>query len=115
MMSLVDLTNLEWSILLPGLVAVAAVAGWLSLIDWREHRLPNNIVGPLAAGVAIWILAMGVVLDDLGRSMVALGWGWVGLAVFLVLHLVAGMAWATSSTPGHSVPRSDGSAGQACK
>jgi len=106
-MSLVNLSNLEWSILLPGLVAVAAVAGWLSLIDWREHRLPNNIVGPLAAGVAIWILAMGVVLDDLGRSMVALGWGWVGLAVFLVLHLVAGMgmgdvkyAWPLCATLG---------------
>jgi len=42
----------DW-LLVPGLIAIVAVSAWLSVIDIREHLLPNRLVGPLAGGVAI--------------------------------------------------------------
>lgn len=82
--------NNAW-LLVPGLVAVFAVSGWLSVIDIREHRLPNRIVGPLAAGVTVWLLALGALAGELDRTLSALGWGLAGFSAFLVLHLVAGL------------------------
>ena len=105
--SLADLSTAEWAILAPGLCIVIAVSAWLSVIDWREHRLPNRIVGPLAAGVAAWIVVLGLATNDFGRSLSALGWGFTGFAVFFVLHLVAGLgmgdvkyAWPVCATLG---------------
>ena len=103
--SVAEVTN--WWILVPGLVAIVAVSGWLSLIDWREHRLPNRIVGPLAAGVAAWLLVLGVATSQFDRVVAALGWGFAGFGVFFVLHLVAGLgmgdvkyAWPVCATLG---------------
>lgn len=79
------------ALLAAGLVVIVLVSGWLSLIDIREHRLPNRIVGPLAAGVTIWLLLLGIVNGELDRTVSALGWGLAGFAVFLVLNLTAGL------------------------
>ncbi len=105
--AVIELTAIGWSVLLPGVVAVVAVSMRLSLIDWREHRLPNNIVGPLAAGVAIWLVVLGVATADFGRSLAPLGWGFAGLAAFLGLHFVGGLgmgdvkyAWPVCATLG---------------
>ncbi len=70
----------EWWILAPGLLAIVAVSGWLSLIDWREHRLPNRIVGPLAAGVAAWLVVLGLATSQFDRVLASLGWGFAGFA-----------------------------------
>ncbi len=63
------------------LVALAV----LSEVDLAQHRLPNNLVGPLAGAVALWLVAAGIVGDEVGRSVRALA---VGLAV-AVAFLVA--------------------------
>jgi len=86
-----NFSTAEWSILIPGLVIVVAVSIWLSVIDWREHRLPNNIVGPLAGGVVLWIFALGVVADDGARSLNAIGIGLAASAIFFGISLVAGL------------------------
>lgn len=90
-----------------GLVAVLAVSAWLSVIDLREHRLPNRIVGPLAGAVAVWLVALGVVTGDLGRTAAALGWGCAAFGVFLLLNLTVGLgmgdvkyAWPVAATLG---------------
>lgn len=90
-----------------GIVAVLAVSAWLSVIDLREHRLPNRIVGPLAGAVAVWLVALGVVAGDLGRTAAALGWGCAAFGVFLLLNLTAGIgmgdvkyAWPVAATLG---------------
>lgn len=94
-------------LLLPGLLAIAAVSARLSIVDLREHLLPNRLVGPLAAGVAVWIVALGVVEADLGRAVTALGWGFAASGVFFALHLTAGLgmgdvkyAWPLGATLG---------------
>jgi len=104
---MVDLSAIEWSVLVPGLLAVLAVSAWLSVIDWQTHRLPNKIVGPLAAGVAVWIVVLGIATSDLERSLTAIGWGFAGFGVFLALHFVAGLgmgdvkyAWPVCATLG---------------
>lgn len=97
----------DWWLLAPGLIAVAAVSGWLAYVDWREHRLPNAIVGPLAAGVVVWLLALGVETGRFDQVASALGWGFAGFAVFFALHLTAGLgmgdvkyAWPVCATLG---------------
>ena len=96
----------DW-VLGAGLVAIAAVSLWLSMIALREHRLPNRIVGPLAGGVALWLVVLGVASGDYARALVALGWGFAGFAVFFALHLTAGLgmgdvkyAWPVCATLG---------------
>jgi len=94
-------------LLVPGLIAIVAVSAWLSVIDIREHLLPNRLVGPLAGGVAIWVVVMGLADGDIGRSVAALGWGFAASAVFFVFHLTAGLgmgdvkyAWPVGATLG---------------
>lgn len=94
-------------LLVAGLAGVVAVSGWLSWIDFHTHRLPNRIVGPLALGVAIWILALGLADGALDRALGALLWGCAGCGVFFVLHLTAGLgmgdvkyAWPVTATLG---------------
>jgi len=79
------------TLLAAGLVGIVLVSGWLSLIDIREHRLPNRIVGPLAAGVTGWLVMLGIVNGELDRTVSALGWGLAGFGVFLALNLTAGL------------------------
>ena len=71
--------------------AVILVSAWLAAIDFREHRLPNRIVGPLAAAVVIGLLVAGLVEDDLGRSGRALWLGVATAAILLGANLVGGL------------------------
>lgn len=73
------------------LTAWVAVASRLSAIDLRERRLPNRIVGPLAAAVAVAVFGAGVATDDLGRGGRALAVGTAALVVCLVANLAGGM------------------------
>ncbi len=68
-----------------GYLAALAV---LSDVDLAEHRLPNNLVGPLAGAVALWLVAAGIVGDDVGRSVRALAVGLAVAAAFLAVAMV---------------------------
>lgn len=70
---------------------VLAVSVWLSAIDVREHRLPNRIVGPLAAVVALGVLVAGLLDDDLGRTGRALAFGVAVFGVLLIASIVGGL------------------------
>lgn len=80
---------------------VVAVAGWLAVIDIAEHRLPNRIVGPLAAFVLVAVVLFGLEADALGQSLRAV---LVGGSIFAVLFVAAlggviGMGDAKLSLP----------------
>ncbi|MGD6978386.1 MULTISPECIES: prepilin peptidase [Citricoccus] len=70
------------------LFAVCAVV--LTATDLREHRLPNQWTGLLAAGGGV-ILGLGCLASDTGwtRFWGMLGGGAVYLALMLVLHLLS--------------------------
>ena len=70
---------------------VVAVSTWLSVIDVREHRLPNKIVGPLALAVVAGVIIGGFVQEDLARSWRALGFGLAVAGVLLIANLLAGI------------------------
>lgn len=98
---------LEATLLGVGIAGVLAASAWLSVIDVREHRLPNAVVGPLAGAVVVWLVALGAVTGDLSRTAAALGWGSAGFGVFLILNLSAGVgmgdvkyAWPATATLG---------------
>ncbi len=67
------------------------VATWLSVIDLRSHRLPNPIVGALAAAVVVSVLAAGIVVGDVGRSSRAIAFAMAAVAIFFIANLVGGM------------------------
>lgn len=97
----------DWWLLAPGLIAVVVVSAWLAVIDWREHRLPNAIVGPLAGGVVVWLAILGTGTGQYSRVLEAIGWGFAGFGIFFVLHLAAGLgmgdvkyAWPVCATLG---------------
>jgi leader peptidase (prepilin peptidase)/N-methyltransferase len=71
-----------------GLFAVCAVV--LTVTDLREHRLPNEWTGMLAAGGGV-ILGLGCLASDTGwtRFWGMIGGGAVYLALMLVLHLLS--------------------------
>lgn len=94
-------------VLYVGLVAIAATAIHLSVIDLRTHRLPNRLVGPLALGVAMWLMVLAVTGGDVSRGLIAMAWGCLAVAIFFVLHLIAGLgmgdvkyAWPVAATLG---------------
>lgn len=70
------------------LFAVCAVA--LTVTDLREHRLPNQWTGLLAAGGGV-ILGLGCLASDVGwtRFWGMLGGGAAYLVLMLVLHLLS--------------------------
>lgn len=71
--------------------AVLLTSTWLAIIDFREHRLPNRIVGPLALAVLICVVVAGLVEADLGRSGRALGMALALSVVLFVVNLVGGI------------------------
>jgi len=71
------------------LVIVVLVSAWLSAIDFREHRLPNRIVGPLALAAAIWVIGVGIEADDLGRLAQAFVIAVLAFVVLLVMNIAA--------------------------
>jgi len=97
----------DWWLLAPGLIGVVAVSAWLAVIDLRDHRLPNAVVGPLAGGVVVWLVFLGVGTGQYARALEAIGWGFAGFGVFFALHLGAGLgmgdvkyAWPVCATLG---------------
>lgn len=68
-----------------GYVAALAV---LAEVDLAEHRLPNNLVGPLAGAVALWLGAAGIAGDDIGRAVRAVAVGLAVAAAFLAVAVV---------------------------
>ena len=61
----------------------------LSEVDLAEHRLPNRLVGPLAAATAAWVVGAGIAGDDGGRAVRALAVGLAVAAGFLILAVVS--------------------------
>ena len=90
-----------------GLASIMAVAAWLSVIDIREHRLPNRLVAPLSLAATLWVILLGWLTGDLGRSAWALAWGGAAVGLFFLAHLGAGLgmgdvkfAWPVGVTLG---------------
>ena len=74
--------------LIPALLVFAGASVWLSVIDVREHRLPNRLTLPLIpVMVGLLVLASWGAHDwsALWRALIA---GAVLFAVYLVLNLV---------------------------
>lgn len=90
MPDVITLTAGEWAALVPGLAVVVAVSAWLAWIDWREHLLPDRLTRPLTVFVAVWVLVLGFVHDDIERGVTALGWGLTAFVIFFWLSF-AGM------------------------
>ncbi len=72
-----------------GLGLVILVATWLAVVDFREHRLPNRIVGPLAAAVTGGLALAALSTGDIRRGLVAVLAG-AGLSGFLLLLSIFG-------------------------
>ncbi len=69
--------------------ALAAVGGWLVVIDAREHRLPNRIVLPALGALVTLAIVDGLATGDTGRMLRALTGG-LALGVFYaVMHLAS--------------------------
>ena len=95
---MVTLTALLWaglvaayqdSWVLPAYLVLAAGLVVLSVIDIREHRLPNRIVYPLTLAVAALLVVAAIGDDDwsaFGRALLA---GVVAVAAFAGLHLAS--------------------------
>lgn len=81
------------SMILGGLAlgVVVGVSTWLAVIDFREHRLPNRIVGPLAVAVTVGLLIAGFAEDDYSRAGRAIGLGLATAAALLVMNLIGGL------------------------
>ena len=75
----------------PWLAAILLVSTWLAVIDAREHRLPNRIVGPLAAGVTVVVAVAGWADGDLARGWRALAMGVAASAILLLVNLIGGL------------------------
>jgi leader peptidase (prepilin peptidase)/N-methyltransferase len=70
------------------LAAFTAVLGALVDVDLRERRLPNAIVGPLAASTVAVVAVAGVAGGDLGRTAAALVSGLLFSTVLLAMSFI---------------------------
>jgi len=64
---------------------VTAVSTPLAIVDFREHRLPNRYVVPLAGFTTVAVGVLALVENDLGRGLGAIA---IALAVFTALFLL---------------------------
>lgn len=79
--------------LLPLLIVWLVVGIVLTVIDLREHRLPNAITLPMLIVVPVGL----VVADVLNDSTAAMDSGWSGAALGALVWLVAlGLIWVLS-------------------
>lgn len=69
---------------LPALLAFAACATVLSIVDLAEHRLPNAVVFPALAGVAVLL----VVASAATGTWMALLWALAGAAAMFAVYLL---------------------------
>ena len=83
--------------LLPLLLVWLVVGAILTIIDLREHRLPNSITLPMLA-----VTPVGLVLADVIDGRVATAWtGWSGAALGALAWLIAlGSIWFASRGAG---------------
>jgi leader peptidase (prepilin peptidase)/N-methyltransferase len=61
----------------------------LSIIDFKAHRLPNQLVGWFTATQILIMGAIGWITSDLARLMTALGIAAFTMFVYLLLYLVS--------------------------
>lgn len=73
------------------LVAMVALLAVLADIDLRTRRLPNRIVGFLAAAAVASVVVAGAVTEDLERTAVSVGIGAGFVAAMLSMHIAGGM------------------------
>ncbi len=86
-------TRAHWSdpAVAVALAVLVGIAGWLAIIDFEIRRLPNKIVGPLAAVVTAVVVLAGLLSEDPGRSAKAVLLGLAALGFFLIGNLIGGM------------------------
>ena len=91
--AIVVVTRAHWDspLVAACLAVLIAVCGWLSVIDYEEHRLPNRIVGPLAAAVTVAVVAGGLLTGDPARTSRALLFGLAAAAFLLLGNLIGGL------------------------
>ncbi|WP_221583923.1 prepilin peptidase [Microbacterium sp. G2-8] len=71
-------------------VGFFGVAAWLAHIDIREHRLPNAIVGPLTAALALSVVLVSAVDGSADAPLRSLAGGLILGAVYLLLRAASG-------------------------
>lgn len=74
-----------------GVMAITIVSARLASIDFREHRLPNEIVGKLALGLTAGVLVLGLRDGDLRRTRDAVIAGVLCCLVLFVFSLAGGI------------------------
>lgn len=68
--------------------------GWaiaLSIVDFREHRLPNRMVAACLVGCVLIASASAVISRDWTSLLSALGAALAAVAAFGVVHVLGGM------------------------
>jgi leader peptidase (prepilin peptidase) / N-methyltransferase len=73
------------SALLPAFILLALTGTPLMVIDHEQHRLPNRLVYPMAAGAVVLLFAAAASRDDWSDLLRA---GEAGAAVFAVLYVI---------------------------
>lgn len=91
--AVVVVTRVHWEdpVVAVALGLMMAVCGWLSAIDYQQHRLPNRIVVPLAAAVTVAVVAGGLGSEDLARSGRALLFGLAASGFLMLGNLLGGL------------------------
>lgn len=78
-----------WQVVLWAWFGAWAVA--LSVVDLREHRLPNRMVATALTGCVALTVMLSVAISDGGVLLRAMGASVVAVAAFGVAHVVGGM------------------------
>ncbi|MBM7503274.1 prepilin peptidase [Agromyces aurantiacus] len=74
---------------LPALLAVVATGVVLSIVDLTEHRLPNAVILPTLAAVAVLLVLASALTGEWMRLLWALAGGAAMFAFYFVLALIA--------------------------
>lgn len=65
----------------------------ISIVDAREHRIPNRMLFPLAAAVSASLTAQTALSGDVGRLAAAVGLGAALWAVYALVSLFGGIGF----------------------
>lgn len=84
----IALWSVGWSAALPAFVWFAVITGPLSVIDLRQHRLPNAYTLTAIPAVAVLLALAAFIEQDASTFTRAIVAGIGLLLVFLVLHIV---------------------------
>ena len=71
------------------LIPLAGFGARLSIIDFKSHRLPNNLVGWFAATEILILGGTSWITSDPSRLMTALGIAVVTMLFYLLLYLIS--------------------------